>query len=163
MSQYGFKPASPEDSIVHGACEPGNETDEWIAYMRSKGVERVCCLQKERRELKTIYETEFGKDNVKYVPIKDYHLCALPDLKSEILPFLQDSYVNSRRVVVHCAGGRGRTGHVLAAWLVFHAGMTPEEALATEEQMGRCPREAVCCGNATEAELLSLLLECKNP
>jgi len=162
MSRYSFKPASPEDSIVHGACGPGNETDKWIAYMRSEGVERVCCLQKERPKLRTIYETEFGKNNVEYVPIKDYHLCALSNLKSGILPFLQDSYATSRRVVVHCAGGRGRTGHVLAAWLVFHAGMTPEEAVATEEQMGRNPREAVDCGNATEAELLDLLLQCKD-
>jgi len=163
MSRYSFKSASPEDSIVHGACGPGSETDEWIAYMRSEGIERVCCLQKERCELKTIYETEFGKDSVKYAPIEDYRLCALSGLKDEILPFLQESYVNSRRVVVHCAGGRGRTGHVLAAWLVFHAGMTPEEALSTAEQMGRNPREAVCCGNATEAELLDLLLQCKDP
>ena len=163
MSRYNFKSASPEDSIVHGACEPGSQTDEWVAYMRSKRVERVCCLQMERPNLRTIYETEFGKSNVKNAPIEDYHLCALSSLKNEILPFLKDSYVKSRRVVVHCAGGRGRTGHVLAAWLVFHAGMMPEEALATAEQMGRDPREAVRCGNATEAELLDLLLQCKDP
>jgi len=163
MSRYRFKPASPEDSIVHGACEPGSEIDDWIAYMRSEGVERVCCIQMERPELSAIYETEFGEDNVRYVPIQDYHLCSLPDLKSRTLPFLQESYVNGRRVVVHCAGGRGRTGHVLAAWLVFHVGTTPEEAITTQEQMGRNPREAVLCGNATEAELLDLLLQCKDP
>ena len=163
MNCYHFGPASPKDSIVYGAGGPGDEVEKWVSFMRSHEMERVCLLQSERRELVPIYETVFGKDNVSHAPIQDFHLCSLSTLKNTILPFLQASYVKNRRVVVHCAGGNGRTGHVLAAWLVFHAGLPPAEALATVEQMDRDPREAICMGNATETELLDLLLQCKDP
>ena len=162
MNRHNFGPASPEDSIVHGACGPGDAIEEWTSFMQGQRVERVCCLQEELPELVRSYEAAFGKDNVKHAPIEDFHLCSPSTLKGTILPFLRDSCVENRRVVVHCAGGNGRTGHVLAAWLVFHAGMPPEEALAMVEQMGRDPREAIRVGNATEAELLSLLLECRD-
>ena len=162
MNYYNFGPASIEDSIVYGACGPGNEVEEWISFMQRHGVERVCCLQMERPELVTIYEKELGKDNVRDAPIQDFHICSLSTLKNTILPFLQDSYVRGKRVVVHCAGGNGRTGHVLAAWLVFHADLVPAQAIITVEQMGRNPREAIRVNNATEAELTDLLLECKD-
>ena len=162
MNCYRFWPASPEDLIVYGAQGPSNDVEEWISFMQRQGIERVCCLQLERPDLGTIYETGFGKDNVKDAPIEDLHLSSLSTLRRIILPFLQDSYVQNRRVVVHCAGGKGRTGHVLAAWLVFHNDLLPAEAISVVEQTGRDPREAVRVKNATEAELLNLLRECKD-
>jgi protein-tyrosine phosphatase len=158
---FNFGPASEDESFVYGAEEPGYNTNAWIAFMRDQGIERVCCLQKERiPDLIRIYTKEFGEDNVKEASIVDYHLATLTTLKHKILPFLQDSYEKKKRVVVHCAGGRGRTGHVLAAWLVFHYGIKPSDAISTVERMGRKPKEAVYSGNASMDELLELLLKC---
>ena len=61
---------------------------------------------------------------------------------------------------MHCAGGRGRTGHVLAAWLVFGRGFSIDEAVAAVKEMGRNPFEAVEAGNATVAQLHGLLQTC---
>ena len=39
-------------------------------------------------------------------------------------------FAPSTQVVVHCWGGGGRTGRLLAAFLAEHYGITPEEAAA---------------------------------
>jgi hypothetical protein len=44
---------------------------------------------------------------------------------------------------VHCSGGVGRTGHILAAWLVAGRGFTHQEAIATVQKTGRNPYEAI--------------------
>ena len=82
-------------------------------------------------------------------------------LKEKILPFLGDSDAKQERVVVHCSGGSGRTGHVLAAWLVYGRGFEVEDALSEVNKRERDPREAVNCGNATENQLYELLNKCR--
>jgi protein-tyrosine phosphatase len=46
------------------------------------------------------------------------------------------------KVVVHCGGGVGRTGHVLAAWLVHSRGFSNQAAITAVKQAGRNPYEA---------------------
>jgi protein-tyrosine phosphatase len=55
----------------------------------------------------------------------------------ETLDALDAALAARRRVYVHCLGGRGRTGTVVACWLVRH-GHRAEEALAlVQERRGR--------------------------
>jgi protein-tyrosine phosphatase len=161
MTEFNFGPAFEDEAVVYGAGGPGYNTDKWVSFMKNQMIERVCCLQKERiPDLIRIYIKEFGEDNVREASIEDFHLCSLTILTQKILPFLQDSYEKRKRVVVHCAGGSGRTGHVLAAWLVFRYGFEPSDAISTVERTGRRPREAVFVGNATLYDLLALLSKC---
>jgi protein-tyrosine phosphatase len=90
-------------------------------------------------------------------PIADHHLCSGQVLRANILPFLSTADTGSERAVIHCWGGNGRTGHVLAAWLVAARGLSPMEAIEAVEATGRLPREAVLAGNATLDELIELL------
>jgi Polymorphic toxin system, DSP-PTPase phosphatase len=60
----------------------------------------------------------FGATCVLMEPIADHHLCSRQALRGNILPFLRIADSGSERAVIHCWGGNGRTGHVLAAWLV---------------------------------------------
>jgi protein-tyrosine phosphatase len=146
----GFGPAGPEERCVFGARRPGYpdspvqpaEVDRWISFMRSAGIDRVVCLLSKEQltgydDLRGRYEEAFGSNNVLFAPVEDYTLADLPTLSGRILPFLAETDGSGRKAVVHCAGGIGRTGHVLAAWLAAYRGMTSEEAIGTVKKSGR--------------------------
>jgi len=170
---FGFRFAAtrPGETTVDGTERPGyssklvglDRVQAWIAFMRAKGIHRVCCLlPSEQRAYYTCdllgeYRAGFGADNVCTAEVRDYHLCESDVLESRILPFLVESDDSRKPVVVHCSGGSGRTGHVLAAWLVRRRGLSVDEALTAVEATDRKPREAVENGNATEEQLRQLL------
>ena len=58
-----------------------------------------------------------------------------------ILPFLDDANRANERTVVHCSAGMGRTGHILALWLVHGRDYSLDKAIKTVEQQGRTPLE----------------------
>jgi len=172
---FKFKSASANDSIVFGAERPGypsrsvnNESvREWISFMKASNIKRICCLLEQeqlayyRDNLLPTYRKEFGDSNVCWAPVADYQLADISTLKQKILPFLAESDTKQERVVVHCSGGSGRTGHVLAAWLVHGRGFEVEDALSEVINGGRQPGEAVYCGCATESQLYNLLNKCR--
>ncbi len=166
-----FGNASIDEQIVFGSHRPGYSSRsvekkailEWIELMKQNDIKRICCLLSPYQlkyyadDLLNIYCDEFGKDNVCWADIEDYHLCSPEKLKNVIIPFLSESNARKERVVVHCSGGSGRTGHVLAAWLAFRCKLKCEDALSAVKQAGRNPYEAVQCGNATLEELYALI------
>ena len=173
IREHNFAAADAGDQLVFGACRPGfpskrvapSEVEGWLSFMARKDISRVVCLLP-RGDMKPYrgradgllrqYQDFFGEPNVLHVPIRDYHLAG-PECLEEVLAFLALGAQQDARVVVHCAGGSGRTGHVLAAWLVARHGLEPHQALTTVRRTGRNPYEAVTSGNATERELISLL------
>ena len=168
---FNFGPASQNERIVYGSQKPGfsqHAIEEWARFMLDQGIKRVCCLldrsqlQSYSLDLGSTYERHFGKGNICMEPITDYHLCEARTLHGMILPFLRESDESEGPVVVHCWSGNGRTGHVLAAWLVAARGLDPMEAITTVEGTGRKPREAVHAGTASLEQLLQLLASC-NP
>ncbi|MBW4617842.1 MAG: dual specificity protein phosphatase family protein [Cyanosarcina radialis HA8281-LM2] len=64
-------------------------------------------------------------------------------LVRQILPFLTIANQQNEKVVVHCSGGIGRTGHILAAWLVAGRGFSSKSAISAVKQTGRNPYEPV--------------------
>jgi len=167
---HRFAPAAPEEEYVFGACAPGwhsvgpHETlvEEWIADMQDQGVERVVCLLP-GRELDRgganvgRYREAFGADAVRHAPIPDYHLADAETLEDDVLPFIERAVAADSPVVVHSLAGVGRTGQVLAAWLVSGRGYEPHDAVDTVLEMGRDPTEAVRFGDATRHDILALL------
>lgn len=170
MDRFRFAAARPEGDIVYGAQRPGYPSEnvdvfdvtEWISFMQKRGIRRVCCLLPTkqlayyRANLLKKYSEAFGELNVCRAGIEDYHLCDHAMLEGIILPFLVESERLGASVVVHCSGGSGRTGHVLAAWLVRQRSLTVDNALEVVSTR-RNPWEAVECGYATEKELRCLL------
>lgn len=164
-----FSAAGPTELIVYGSRKPEDTPGDvlsWVKFMRRQGITRVCCLldamqlRGYRPTLESQYMKHFGGANVCMAPITDYHLAERSVLHGRIIPFLRESETMKQRVVVHCWSGNGRTGHVLAAWLVAAGGLEPMEAIRTVEATGRKPREAVTHENATLEELLDLLRSC---
>ena len=168
--ELAFGPASGEERIVFGAHMPGygarsipeSVVMRWISFMKERGIVRVCSLLAQSQlgyfmvNLLGAYREEFGVARVLNAPVEDYHLCRTEMLK-KILLFLKESDSDGEPVVVHCAGGRGRTGFVHAAWLVHGRGFTVEKALDTVKKMGRNPFEAVEQGTVKKEELYALL------
>jgi len=172
VPEFRYAPASDTGGYIFGAERPGYgskdvsraQLDAWLAFMDSRGIERVCCLlDQEQLEyykhspLLETYESKYGSSNVLHALIPDFELSEVSLLVEQILPFLNDSKSYRRNTVVHCAGGKGRTGHVLAAWLVHSEKRSPEEALATVELLFREPLEAIKHGRASYEELKTLL------
>lgn len=170
VDAHRFAAAAPEEEYVFGASCPGwhattdheEAIEEWVSFMHHRGIERVLCLlsgdQLAGTDANTDYYREtFGPEQVRHVPIADHNLASPETLEERILPFLQEAVDEEDRVVVHCLAGIGRTGHVLAAWLVAGRGYSVVDAIETVQEMGRSPAEAVTSGNARHGELYELL------
>ncbi len=167
---HRFAPAGPDEEYVYGACCPGwhsagdhrTAVEQWTSFMKDHGVERVCCLLTGRQLHENdanigLYRDAFGVENVRHAPVPDQHLADVETLRQDVLPFLSESRERDQPVVVHCLAGIGRTGHVLAAWLVWEHEYDPHDAIDTVQELGRDPTEAVRQDNATRQDLLDLL------
>jgi len=167
---HRLAPAAPDEQTVYGSCSPGWHSagehtlcvHQWIEDMRSAGIQRVCCLvpgsQLDAEDANlTLYREAFGPQRVLHAPVPDHHLVDEQLLTEEILPFLESASAAGERVVVHCLAGIGRTGQVLAAWLVSDRAYHPKQAIETVRDLGRDPCDAVRHGNATRSELYALL------
>lgn len=166
---HRFAPAAPDERHVYGACAPGWHTaasraaavQDWIAFMQDRDVRRVCCLlagaDGSADGNLARYRGAFGHEHVRHTPIADGHLPDVVTLQDEILPFLAESRDRDWSVVVHGLAGIGRTGVVLAAWLVGGRGYRPRDAIDAVCESGRDPREPVQRGHATLAEFHDLL------
>jgi protein-tyrosine phosphatase len=147
---YKLAPASATETIVFGAARPGyriEKIEQWIKFMQTVKIEYICCLLSASQlrsypNLLEIYQQEFGIERVCWAPIEDFQLADRQVLTQQILPFLSISNQNSARVVVHCSGGIGRTGHVLAAWLVAGRGFSNHAAITAVKKMGKNPYES---------------------
>ena len=147
---YKFAPACEKEQIVFGAARPGytdKNVQDWIEFMKHQNIKRVCCLLDEQQlasysNLLNTYKQEFGNQLVCWAAIADFHLSDLENLIHKILPFLIEADKENEKVVVHCSGGIGRTGHVLAAWLVSVRGLSNQAAINAVKRTGRNPYEA---------------------
>lgn len=170
MNAHRFAPAVTDEKYVYGSCTPGWHSadghevaiEDWIAFMQAEGIERVCCLLPGRQLAESganidCYVDAYGEANVLHAPVPDHHLLSEQRLLEEILPFLAEARNAKQQVVVHCLAGIGRTGQVLAAWLVYNRDYGPERAVEAVQANGRDPTDAIRAGNADEEELYDLL------
>jgi len=175
MNHFNFNAASRDEICVFGAQRPGynssspisdTEVSKWIEFMQQQGIKRVCCLLEDQlslyeSDLLAYYKHSLGEEAVCSAPIRDFSLVDDELLTATILPFLASSVREGEPVVVHCSAGSGRTGHVLAAWLVYGRGMTNEVAIKEVISMGRNPYEANWAEADGKVKLNALLDACR--
>jgi protein-tyrosine phosphatase len=149
-SMYKFAAAWENEPIVFGAAKPKHtieQVNRWIEFMQRQGIQRVCCLLPDTQlarysDLLGVYRQAFGIERVCWAPIEDFQIAERETLLQTILPFLAAADQLGEKVVVHCSGGIGRTGQVLAAWLVSGRGLSNSDAIAATRRTGRNPYEA---------------------
>lgn len=151
ISRFKFSPASINEHIVIGAARPGytqKQVKEWVEYIQNLKIQGVCCLLSKTQlacytDLLGTFRQTFGATQVCWAPIEDFRLATPEILFHQILPFLDMADRQNQKVVVHCSGGIGLTGFILAAWLVAGRGFHRKTALSTIIAGGRNPYEAV--------------------
>lgn len=116
----------------HGADRSGAQLDADLAWLRAQGIGAVLSLTEEPLEAAAIARHGF---DVLHIPVEDLTPPS-PEQLAEALAFIDRQRSTDRAVVVHCLAGQGRTGTVLAAYLI-RTGLAPDRAIT--ELRAVCP------------------------
>ncbi|RSN77702.1 MAG: hypothetical protein DSO07_09510 [Thermoproteota archaeon] len=115
-----------------------------ILWLKERGFEFIISLEELDKEIESFIE-EVGIKRF-YFPVEDFSAPSVDDLM-RITDLLME--LEGRKVLIHCYAGCGRTGTVLAAYMI-RKGMSAEEAISYVRSMRPCSIE-------TEEQELSLI------
>lgn len=65
-----------------------------------------------------------------HIPVNDFEAPSSEQVTTAIAA-IRETIGNGKNVVIHCLGGRGRTGTMLACWLIANQGISAQEAITT--------------------------------
>jgi len=111
-----------------GSARPENERQ--LRWLRDAGIRGIVCLNRERplddRQVRSL-----GFEYL-FIPVKDFAAPKQEDI-AEFIKFTNELIGRNLPVAVCCGAGIGRTGTMLAAYLVSQCA-SPEEALRQIEE-----------------------------
>jgi len=112
-----------EEGRVAGGSRPTSLRE--LRWVEGMGIKTLIGLS-----LTRVPEEWVGRLGLEYhhFPIKN-HEAPSPGLVRRVASIIDASLGEGRPVLVHCSAGRGRTGCVLAAWLMLSRGLEAPEAI----------------------------------
>jgi atypical dual specificity phosphatase len=120
-----------EPSKIAGCARPVAESE--LRAVKEQGIKAIVSLT--GTPLQPDVVAKLGLE-YKHSPVSDFR-AASPEQLKEIIRFIDEKIAQSKPVLVHCGEGKGRTGTILAAYLVSH-GLGTDEAIRVirEERPG---------------------------
>lgn len=126
VRRSSFEPANFSwviEGKLAGGARP--ESEEQLRWLKEEGVQVIVCLNMER-PLDEQQVKGLGFEYL-FIPVRDFTAPRLEDIE-RFVSFTKQMLKQSKPVVVCCAAGIGRTGTMLAAYLVSVC-LSPDEAL----------------------------------
>jgi len=113
---------------------PGGE-QAWLSAMQeAAGGASLAVLN---LKVKSYPDLEAAVASYAHIPVQDFTPPS-PEQADEAVMFISDNIGAGRLVVVHCHGGCGRTGTILAAYLKRESGLSGADAIASLRKLNSC-------------------------
>lgn len=108
--------------LAGSGCPASRSQLEWL---RGQGIRTILTLSENPLPGQWLDGLAF---EVRHIPMRDHQV---PDTASleEAATFVKDKVKDGKTTLVHCLAGEGRTGCVLAAYLIKDKGVAADEAI----------------------------------
>jgi len=109
----------------HVAASGQPMTRSQVEWIKSQGIDMVISLTEQPLPREWIENADL---EYRHFPVKD-HSAPSPELLKKIVNEVLNAKARGKKVLIHCAAGLGRTGTLLAAYLIALEKISGDEAI----------------------------------